>query len=383
MHSRTPALARHKCVGAGLLLLCGQLANAGKLTHSHDFAKRTYRYGEKVPISCLNRTIDAGEHISDSSGNLQYIPFPICNETHDPLSFHYGVSETVTCTIDSLPDTLYHLFEYYVHSDAPLSCRMPTVPLLEPNKHDDPTSTGEGTHDSFMDGGAPAPFTPLTMALQGTLQKSHLHIWSDMNVLIHQSIERHDKKTAKGKRVPGQVVAGAAYSIPAMKTVAEEKKKKKKNVKKADAANMRVTWDPWKPGEGAKVLRGEPLTFKFRVSWTQESDLSALVAAQNRPMTSISVLYNCFLFAVAASIGGMIVLCWEQYRRRKGRLWNGDGILGHSSSGQGGFFSRKGHGVSINLGSGSKPNGYGGYGFDGKNDVSSGGYGGYSSGKRD
>lgn len=36
---------------------------------------------------------DTGEHISDDNHELQYIPFPICNETGKPLELQYGVEE--------------------------------------------------------------------------------------------------------------------------------------------------------------------------------------------------------------------------------------------------------------------------------------------------
>ena len=36
---------------------------------------------------------DTGEHISNEKNELQYIPFPICNETGKPLELHYGVED--------------------------------------------------------------------------------------------------------------------------------------------------------------------------------------------------------------------------------------------------------------------------------------------------
>ncbi|RMZ76683.1 hypothetical protein DV738_g4835, partial [Chaetothyriales sp. CBS 135597] len=83
-----------------------------------------------MPVSCLNRTLDTGEHITDAHGNLQYIPFPTCAETNAPLSFAFGTPQTrQTCTIPELPDELYHLLEFFVHSDVPLTCRVPTYPI--------------------------------------------------------------------------------------------------------------------------------------------------------------------------------------------------------------------------------------------------------------
>ncbi|RMD41678.1 hypothetical protein DV735_g3451, partial [Chaetothyriales sp. CBS 134920] len=84
---------------------------------------------EKEKKACLNRTLDTGEHITDAHGNLQYIPFPTCAETDAPLAFAFGTPQTQTCTIPELPDELYHLLEFFVHSDVPLTCRVPTQPL--------------------------------------------------------------------------------------------------------------------------------------------------------------------------------------------------------------------------------------------------------------
>lgn len=36
-----------------------------------------------------------GEHISNEKNELQYIPFPICNETGKPLELAYGVEEGI------------------------------------------------------------------------------------------------------------------------------------------------------------------------------------------------------------------------------------------------------------------------------------------------
>ena len=70
-----------------------------------------YKLGQSIPVSCLNRTMwdfplqllifpsrltlksDTGEHILDSAGHLQYIPFPVCNETGRPLELFFGVEK--------------------------------------------------------------------------------------------------------------------------------------------------------------------------------------------------------------------------------------------------------------------------------------------------
>lgn len=36
---------------------------------------------------------DTGEHMTNEKNELEYIPFPICNETRKPLELQYGVEE--------------------------------------------------------------------------------------------------------------------------------------------------------------------------------------------------------------------------------------------------------------------------------------------------
>ena len=35
------------------------------------------------------RSGETGEHIQDARNEIQWIPFPMCNETGKPLEFHY------------------------------------------------------------------------------------------------------------------------------------------------------------------------------------------------------------------------------------------------------------------------------------------------------
>ncbi|TPR09858.1 AMP-binding enzyme family protein [Aspergillus niger] len=222
-----------------LLFLHTSTAAGRSSNEQRATANPGYTYGQAVPVTCLNRTIDSGEHITDPLGNLQYIPFPTCNETSQPLSLHYGVAEqTLTCTIASLPDELYHLLEYYVHSDVPMTCRVPTAPLLSSSSPDiDIIDT--------IDASGEQAYTPITFAIQGTLQLSHLHIWTDMNVLVHNMASTEKKK----RKDPGYVVAGTAYSVPEF--------------------DNRGAREPWTEGHGTKVVRGEPLTFRFSVKWVE------------------------------------------------------------------------------------------------------------------
>ncbi|KAJ5765068.1 hypothetical protein N7520_004627 [Penicillium odoratum] len=338
--------------------------------------------------------------ITDSLGKLQYIPFVTCNETSRPLSIRYGISETINCTIPVLSDTLYHLFEFYVHSDVPMTCRVPTSPLSSPNRLDKTDSTPEsGETDAFtaLSENGP-PFTPLTIALQGTLQLSHLHIWSDMNMLMHDipsdAAAQPEGSSGTQSGQPGYVIAGTAYSTPEFEAAV-------KNVKLDEdeeaVAVSQAAREPWTLGHGTKVIRGEPLTFSFHVAWLEggagigwpersktESFLGVSGTTASRRSGSSSLLSRLFFIIMAGSVGALIGLYWERngqsFRRRAG--WKGEGILGASST--------RGVGSSVTFGNGGRIHGYGGYsasatgGANGNgNGAGYGGYGGFPTGKRD
>lgn len=123
-----------------------------------------YVQGQDVFIDCISRNIDTGEHKFDSNDRIVYTAFPTCKETGKPLTFHYGVLEDLNCTI-VFTDELYHLFQLYVHEDAPFSCRIPL-------------STGA----NYLElGGASVP---LTFNLRGEVHDSHLDVDLNLNVIF-------------------------------------------------------------------------------------------------------------------------------------------------------------------------------------------------------
>ncbi|EON68208.1 hypothetical protein W97_07466 [Coniosporium apollinis CBS 100218] len=160
--------------------------------------KTAYKLGQAIPVSCLNRTIDTGEHITNAQGELQYIPFPTCSETGRPLELYFGVEKDVNCTIDFITDPLFHLLEFYVHNDAPLTCRIPSRPL--------PSSSSTFSPSAAVDASAPAgtAYIPLIIALGGILQSSHIHVANNLNVLLH---------AAPLALAPGTIEAATAYSV--------------------------------------------------------------------------------------------------------------------------------------------------------------------------
>ncbi|KAJ9624762.1 hypothetical protein H2203_004712 [Taxawa tesnikishii (nom. ined.)] len=143
------------------------------------------------------------DEITDAQGQLQYIPFPVCNETGRPLELYFGVERDINCTIDFISDSFFHLLEFYVHNDAPLTCRIPTRPLASSSLK--PTSDEDKAEDAIEGQGSLSDdYTALIVALTGTLQLSHLHVSGHLNVLLH---------AAPRAIAPGTIAAATAYSI--------------------------------------------------------------------------------------------------------------------------------------------------------------------------
>ncbi|KAL2426888.1 hypothetical protein ABEF95_002654 [Exophiala dermatitidis] len=287
----------------------------GVTGNNEPLKRRGYSMGEPVPVSCLNRTIETGEHITDAHGNLQYIPFPTCNETNQPLSFLYNTPQTQMCTIDALPDELYHLFEFFVHSDVPLTCRVPSYPLEEQNTS--PISGATEAEKSLS-------WTPFTIALQGTLQLSHLHLHTNINVLFHMS--QQDPSASSSTDELSHLIASTAYSVP-------------------NTSSSSTT-----PVEGTKILRNEPVVLTFNVGWIDGAVLPGMVGRPVLGVRDHSVgfsLLSFFALSASAGVGAMAMLIYE--RRKSGRSgMYGNGILG-GNVGNGGAARSSGYG------------GYGGY----------------------
>lgn len=115
-----------------------------------------------VPVSCVRREIEHGEHItSEETGQIIYDAFPSCKETGKPLEFAFGVDsdKPQSCTFDLLDET-YHLFQLYVHQDAPLSCRVPARIDSE------------------------NLYAPLAFSVQGKLETSHLDIATRFTIVF-------------------------------------------------------------------------------------------------------------------------------------------------------------------------------------------------------
>ncbi|KAI8297743.1 hypothetical protein K4K59_003233 [Colletotrichum sp. SAR11_240] len=139
------------------------------------------------------RFSETGEHVENSNHEIEWIPFPICEETNKPLEFQYGHEGELNCTIPMITDPFFHLLEFYIHNDAPLSCRLPA----RPKPHVE--TVGEKPHVQ--------EYIPLVFALAGTLQLSHLHVSTHMNVLLHSMPKHHTRPHDSGV-----LDSGTAYS---------------------------------------------------------------------------------------------------------------------------------------------------------------------------
>ena len=260
-----------------------------------------------------------------------------------------------------------------------MTCRVPTGPLAPsapqtPEKGSGDNEKDKETDISILGSGEPA-YTPLTFALQGTLQRSHLHIWTDMNVLVHNiasgsrsgSAKKNKRKSKKS--APGYVVAGTAYSIPefdAAHLFGNQKSSSSDGEKeeKAEVAVSEAAREPWTAGHGTKVIRGEPLTFTFHVSWVEGGSgirwPSSPSSSSDKGSSTVGAFFSrLFFFILAASAGAMAALHWER-RRRAG--WRGDGILGVPPTSSPFSSSARGNGpTGIVYGNGGRMNGYGGF----------------------
>ncbi|KAF2035192.1 hypothetical protein EK21DRAFT_54979 [Setomelanomma holmii] len=317
-----------------LFTFCTTLSNAlsdQKPLKSVEESLRGYNPGEPIPVSCLNRTIETGEHITDASGQLQYIPFPTCNETGRPLELHFGVEKDVNCTIDFVTDEFFHLLEFYIHNDAPLSCRIPSKPLPPSVLEREYRVSDEATQDSGAMGTTSTLYTPLIVALSGTLQLSHLHVGNYLNLLVHAS----PKSVSSGT-----VDAATAYSI---------------------ASHTRNT----------KITIGDSLPLAFSVRWYPSTTLPPGWSGYGGHIYTSTLLY-CIL-----SAGASAAICVAYFRGvdlpRRLKRYTTERMNG------GGRFGGGGGGYGLPVANGRSPvrssYGLGVYGY--------GGGGGTGTGKRD
>lgn len=266
---------------------------------------------------------ETGEHITDSNGQLQYIPFPTCNETGRPLELFFGIEKEINCTIDFVSDSFFHLLEFYIHNDAPLTCRIPAKPLPPSVLEQQYRVSDESTQEGAL-GSQSSLYTPLVVGLAGTLQLSHLHVGHSLNLLLHAA----DRSVS-----PGTIDAATAYSI---------------------ASHTRNT----------KITIGDPLPLSFSVRWYPSTTLPPGWTGYGGHIYKSTLLY-CLL-----SAGASAAICFAYFRGvelpRRLRLYARDKMNAGSRFGMG-ERSSSGYGLPMPNGGGKSGSGYGlgGYGYGG------------------
>ncbi|KAI1463073.1 S-adenosyl-L-methionine-dependent methyltransferase [Daldinia caldariorum] len=222
----------------------------------------SYHYGAPIAVECMNRSVETGEHIQNSKDEIQWIPFPICNETGKPLEFGYGVEGEMNCTIPMIDDPFFHLLEFYIHSDAPLACRLPARPPAHVEM------VGEKPYEQ--------EYIPLVFALAGTLQLSHLHISTHLNILLHSTPKHHIHPHDSGV-----LDSGAAYST-----------------------------SPLSHMEGSftkRLVIGDPLPLSFSVRWFPTPSLPKIEGKVEWQGMGGHIYASTVFYALVSFIAGVLV----------------------------------------------------------------------------
>ena len=219
----------------------------------------------------------------------------MCNETGKALEFQYGIEGEVNCTIPFIDDPFFHLLEFYIHSDAPLSCRLPA----RPPQHIE--IIGEKTPEQ--------EYIPLVFALAGTLQKSHMHISTHLNVLLHSTPKHHMRKHDSGV-----LDSGIAYSTSPLSHM--------------DGANTK------------KLVIGNDLPLSFSVRWFPTPALPKTEGKVEWQGLGGHVYASTVFYSLVSFIAGMLVAVMYTMgvimpKRLKGRALGGATPLGYGVGGAG------------------------------------------------
>ncbi len=238
---------------------------------------------------------ETGEHIELPNHEIQWIPFPVCDETKKPLEFHYGIEGELNCTIPMVSDPFFHLLEFYIHSDAPLSCRLPARPT--------PHVETIGVKPYEME------YIPLVFALAGTLQLSHVHISTHLNILLHSSPKQHIHPHDSGV-----LDSGIAYSTSPLSHMAGSQTR--------------------------RLVIGDPLPLSFSVRWFPTPALPKTEgrvdwAGMGGHVYASTVFYSLVSFLAGLTVSAVYFLGSVLPKRLKGRTLGGATPLGHGLNGVG------------------------------------------------
>jgi hypothetical protein len=247
----------------------------------------------RAPAHCPDR--ETGEHIQNAKDEIQWIPFPVCNETSKPLEFHYGIETEMNCTIPMIDDPFFHLLEFYIHSDAPLACRLPARPA--------PHVEAIGEEPYVQE------YIPLVFALAGTLQLSHLHISTHLNILLHSMPKHHIHPHDSGV-----LDSGAAYSTSPLSHMAGSQTK--------------------------RLVIGDPLPLSFSVRWFPTPALPKTEGkvewqGMGGHIYASTVFYGIVSFIAGALASTMYFFGIIMPKKLRGRGLGGATPLGYGMNGKG------------------------------------------------
>lgn len=173
-------------IGFVALVLAGALSVEGQslklqdypIYHLDPLTYSLHGQGDPVPVTCIKRQIDTGEHIFDKeTGDIIYGPFPKCLETNKPLALEFGVDSVRECTVE-MDDELFHMFQLYLHKDVPWTCRL------------------EARKESGV-------YIPMDISLRGTVMESHVDLDSNINVVLMSDSAQEGS---------GEIIAAGAWS---------------------------------------------------------------------------------------------------------------------------------------------------------------------------
>ncbi|KAL1893314.1 hypothetical protein Sste5346_006491 [Sporothrix stenoceras] len=267
----------------------------------------SYHYGDAIQVECMNRSSETGEHIQLANNEIQWVPFPVCNETQKPLEFHYGIEGEVNCTIPLVTDPFFHLLEFYLHADAPLMCRLANRPPA---------------HIETIGEKPPVPeYVPLVFALAGTLQMSHLHIASHLNVLLHSTPKHHIHPHDSGV-----IDSGVAYSTsPLGHNVLDGASGEVKSTGGRTAAAAE---------HSRRLIIGDPLPLSFSVRWFPTPHLPKTEGRVEWSGMGSHIGPSTVFYSLVSFLAGLIVSAVYFFgtvlpKRLKGRSLGGATPLGY------------------------------------------------------
>lgn len=255
----------------------------------------SYHYAAPIPVECMNRSSETGEHLENEAHEIVWSPFPVCNETGRPLEFGYGLEGEQNCTIAVIDDPFFHLLEFYVHNDAPLACRLPARPPHHTTTTADPAPERE--------------YIPLVLALAGTLQTSHMHVSTHLNVLLHSVPKHHIHKHDSGV-----LDSGVAYSTSPL-------------------SHMDT-------GHTKRLIIGDSLPLKFSVRWFPTPALPKTEGTvewqgMGGHIYASTVFYSMVSFLAGVLVAGTYFFGIVLPKRLRGKAMGGATPLGYGLNGVG------------------------------------------------